>query len=253
MNLTLDLPDIFGLVFAMSRVGAFAAASPVTRSLPVPGRLAFTLAIGLALAEPISVPPVNSALIAGSFINVGVGLVLGFLTGILINAFRSAGALVDLTSALNSSQIFDPTTGNQNTVFDRGFHMTALVLWFVMGGDRLAIEGLAATVDLIPLDGTISLAPGLADIAIDLVAVMLLAAVQLALPALAALFLAEVGFGLASRFAPQANVFALGIPFKLVAALLSVGLVLAGFPEAVSSSIADTRDVVITTIRGLGG
>jgi flagellar biosynthetic protein FliR len=253
VNLSIDLPDIFGLVFAMSRVGAFAAASPVTRSLPVPGRLAFTLAIGLALAHPISVPAVNSALIAGSFINVGIGLVLGFLTGILINAFRSAGALVDLTSALNSSQIFDPTTGNQNTVFDRGFHMTALVLWFVMGGDRLAIEGLAATIELIPLDGTISLAPGLADVAVDLVAMMLLAAVQLALPALAALFLAEVGFGLASRFAPSANVFALGIPFKLVAALLSVGLVLAGFPDAVASSIADTRDVVITTIRGLGG
>lgn len=253
MDLTFQLPDVFGLVFSMSRVGAFAASSPVTRVLPVPGRLAFTIAIGLALAEPVTVPATNSALIAGSFINVGVGLVLGFLTGILINAFRSAGALIDLTSALNSSQIFDPTTGNQNTVFDRGFHMTALVLWFVMGGDRLAIEGIAATVRLIPLGGTISLAPGLADVAVDLVALMLVSAVQMALPALAALFMAEVGFGLASRFAPQANVFALGIPFKLLAALLSVGLVVAGFPSVVSSSIADTRDVVITAIRGMGG
>jgi flagellar biosynthetic protein FliR len=253
VELILELPNLFGLVFAMSRAGAFAASSPITRALPVPGRLAFMLGIGLALAEPVTIPPTNSTLIAGSFINVGIGLILGFLTGILINAFRSAGSMVDLTSALNSSAIFDPTTGNQNTVFSRLFNITAIVLWFVMGGDKLAVEGLAATVELLPLDGTISLASGLADVAVDLVAVMLVSAVQLALPALAALFLAEVGFGLASRFAPQANVFALGIPFKLVAALLSVGLVIAGFPSLVSSSIADSRDVVITAIRGMGG
>ena len=112
---------------------------------------------------------------------------------------------------------------------------------------------MAATVELLPLDGTISLANGLAQVAVDLVAVMLVSAVQLALPALAALFLAEVGFGLASRVAPQANVFALGIPFKLTAALLSVGLVVAGFPSLVSSSIADSRDIIVTTIRGMGG
>jgi flagellar biosynthetic protein FliR len=74
-----------------------------------------------------------------------------------------------------------------------------------------------------------------------------------AAPALAGLFVAEVVFGVAARFAPQANVFAIGLSAKLVAALATVGLVFAAFPEAVSASLDSTRGLVVDTIRGLGG
>ena len=45
---------------------------------------------------------------------------------------------------------------------------------------------------------------------------MLVAAVEMAMPALAALFVAEVVLGIASRFAPQANIFLLGLPAKVI-------------------------------------
>ena len=99
----------------------------------------------------------------------------------------------------------------------------------------------------------ISFAPGLAETAVTLVAQMLLVAVQLTLPMLAALMVVEVTLGVAARFAPQANVFALGLPAKLAAAMTTITLVVAAFPSAMGTSMAATRDVVITTIRGLGG
>jgi flagellar biosynthetic protein FliR len=138
-------------------------------------------------------------------------------------------------------------------VFSRAFHLTAISLWLVMGGDRLAIEGLGATVEMLPLDGTLSLSAGLAHTAVSVSAEMLLVAIQVTIPAFAALMVAEVGLGVASRFAPQANVFALGLPLKLIAALATVGLVVAGFPSAVSGAMDSTREIIVTTIRGLGG
>jgi flagellar biosynthetic protein FliR len=149
--------------------------------------------------------------------------------------------------------VLDPVSGHSAAIFARAFNLTAVALWFVLGGDHLAIDALNATVRAIPLDGAISLAPGLAETAVNLVADMLLAAIQLAIPSLAALMVAEVALGVASRFAPQANVFALGLPAKLIAAIATTSLVLAGFPSAVQSSMESTRQIVVTTIHGLGG
>ncbi len=252
VSLLLEPAAMAGLVLSMIRVGAFAVSSPILRAFPTTGRVAFSLAVGLALAEPALAAPSLSELVAAVAVNVTIGLVLGFLTGLVFYLFQVAGALVDITSGLNAGQVFEPITGTSNTVLSRGFMATAIVLWLVLGGDRLAVEGLAATVAAIPLDGSISLAPGLADVAVRISATMLRAAVELAMPALAALFLTEVGLGIATRFAPQANVFSLGLPGKLLAAMLSVGLVFAAFPSAVDGALDSTRDTIVTVIRGLG-
>lgn len=236
----------------MARVGAFAAASPFLKAFPKSGRLAFTLAVGLALAEPLPEAPSLSRMLASMGVNIGIGLILGFLTGILLHAFEVAGAVIDIMSGLNVSQVFDPLTGNHNAVMAKAFNLTAIAIWLAIGGHHLAVESLEATIRLIPLHGSITLSGSLAEVAIRLVASMLRAAVEIGLPSVAALFVAEVAFGLAAKFAPQANVFAVGLPAKLIAALASVGLVFAGFPAAVATSLESSRELVITTMRGLG-
>ncbi|MDH4118689.1 MAG: flagellar biosynthetic protein FliR [Acidimicrobiia bacterium] len=253
METLIDVASMAGIVLSITRVGAFVAASPVLRAFPVSGRMAYAFGIGLALAQPTTMPVTMSGFVVAMATNVGVGIVLGFLTGILLHAFEVAGSIIDLNSGLNASQIFDPLTGQSVSVFGRAFNLAAMTLWLVMGGDRLAIEGLAATTRVIPLDGALSFAPGLAETATTLVAQMLVAAVQLTIPTFAALLVAEVALGVASRFAPQANVFALGLPAKLAAALATVSLVVLAFPGAIDTSMSATRDIVVTTVRGLGG
>jgi flagellar biosynthetic protein FliR len=253
MDVVLDVPSLAGLVLSITRVGAVAAASPVFKGFPAPARVAFAFGVGWALAGPALDQPTSSGFVVAVAANVGVGVVLGFLTGILLHAFEVAGTIIDFNSGLNVSQMFDPITGQTVSVFARAFHLIAMCLWLVMGGDRLAVEALAATVELIPLDGAITLGPSLVQSAIELVGQMLLTAVQLSIPALAALMVAEVALGVASRFAPQANVFALGLPAKLVAALATAWLVVAAFPATIEGSMDTTRDIVVTAVRGMGG
>jgi flagellar biosynthetic protein FliR len=253
VNILLDTAALSGFVLSVTRVGAFAAASPLLKPFPKPGKMAFSQAIGWAFSSPVPQATTLSGMIVAVVANAGIGIVLGFLTGIILYAFEVAGSVIDLNSGLSLSQVLDPISGHSTAVFARAFNLTALALWFVLGGDRLTVEALGATVRAIPLNGAISLAPGLAETAVHLVADMLIAAIQLAIPSIAALMVAEVALGVASRFAPQANVFALGLPAKLVAALATTSLVLAGFPSAIHSSMETTRQLVITTIHGLGG
>ena len=82
---------------------------------------------------------------------------------------------------------------------------------------------------------------------------MLIAAFELALPALAALFAAEVVLGIAARFAPQANVFLVGLPLKIITALGTVWLVVLLVPETFSGTLRVIEQSFIDVIDVLGG
>ena len=78
------------------------------------------------------------------------------------------------------------------------------------------------------------------------------AAIEIAAPLLAALFLAEISLGLLSRAAPQLNVFVLGFPLKILLTLLLAGLALPLLPDAVSSLLEHTLRAGGSVVRAFG-
>ena len=80
---------------------------------------------------------------------------------------------------------------------------------------------------------------------------MMIGAIEMAMPALAALFIAEVVLGIAARFAPQSNVFLIGLPVKLFAALASIGAVLLLVPETLDGVMGIMQDTFRTTLLGM--
>jgi flagellar biosynthetic protein FliR len=252
VTLTFDAAWAVGLLLATVRLAAFVVASPILSQLvPAAGRVAFVIGLGFFFAEPVAALDFAS-LVTAAFANAFTGLLLGFATGLIFHLFTVGGSLLDDFSGLRVGAIVDPITGAQAAVFSRAFNMTALVLFLVVGGHRLLIRGLGVTFEAVPLDGSLNLAAGLADAVVALVGRMLVAAVELAMPALAALFIAEVVLGIAARFSPQANVFLLGLPAKIITALASVWLVLLLMPETISGTMRIIEDTFSDVIAGLG-
>lgn len=252
VNLVIDARWVGGLVLSMTRVLAFVVASPLlSRIVPVSGRMALVLAAGLFLAAPLTATPDLAGLVSAGLTNAAVGITLGWLTGVLFTLFASAGAFVDFTSGLSVSQAFDPTMNEQAAVFSRLFNLAALVLFAVSGGLELLIRGFARSIEVIPLDGSISPDRGLGLYAADLVGMMLLAAVELAFPVLATLLLLELVLGIASRFAPQANVFMLGLPAKILVTLMLLSVTVVFLPETLGGVMNEIADTFTTTLHGL--
>jgi flagellar biosynthesis protein FliR len=240
-----------GLLLALTRMSAFVAASPIlNKSMPLPGRLMTALALALFLSEPVA-PMGVGELVVASVTNAAVGIVLGFLTGVIFHIFAVAGGVIDMASGLAVSAMVDPSMGQQAAIFGRIFNITALTLFMVIGGMEVVVRGLATSITAIPLDGSISPQGGLATVAVALVGRLMLAGIELALPVLAALFLAEVVLGLAARFAPQANVFILGLPLKILIAITVVGMSFMFFPEAMDGVLRSMRDTFCDGLRGL--
>jgi len=234
------------------RIGAFVLASPVlSKRVPAVGRLSITAGLALFLAVPIAGDLGIVQLISIVFTNVALGIVLGFFTGIMFYAFSIAGSQVDMSSGLAISQTFDPLTGTRISVFARLFDQVAIMLFFVMGGHRFLMAGLYASTRIIPLDGQISFDPGLAEVLVERVTWTIFVGLQIAMPALAALFLAELVFGIGARMLPQANIFMIGLPAKqLIALALSMAVIVA-FPGAMQSLVADFEEIFLTVLNGL--
>jgi flagellar biosynthetic protein FliR len=251
MEFVVDADWVTGMLFASIRAAGFVVASPIFKAIPPSGRTALVLVLGYAFADPVTDAGDLGMLLVGGFTNAVVGLALGFLTGLIFYVFTVAGSLIDFTSSLSAAAIFDPMAGQQVTVFGRMFNIMAMALFLVLGGDRLLASGLAVSFEAVAIDGTISLSGGLAEIGVTLLGRMMIAAIELAMPALAALFIAEVVLGIAARFAPQSNVFLIGLPVKIFAAMASVTAVLLLVPETMDGVLNIVQETFREALMGM--
>lgn len=252
LDLAVDPGWAIGLFLAQLRVAAFVMAAPsLAMAVPRPARLAFALAVGTALSSTVEVPAVPE-LVAHAVVNVGVGALLGWLVGIVFHTFASAGGIVDISASTSIAAVIDPSRGEQGALFNRLFQMVGLTAFHVSGGLTLLVSMLGWSTRAVPLDGRMDPDPGLADLAVRELGTMMVLAVELAAPVVAALFIVELVFGLAARFAPTANVFMLSLPVRVGLAMMLSLTCFAMFPAFTDAMLLHTRQTAIDVLNGIG-
>src|SRR5687767_8830992 len=182
----------------MVKIGLAAAIA-----LPVADDLAPTTAI-------VELGPLLAAIV----LQVAIGISLGFIVYLLFASVQAAGELIDLFGGFTVAPAFDPLSNAQSSTFGRFYQLLAVTLLFVINGHILLLRGFMTSFEAIN-----ATSPRLENLSGNLarsVGMFFLAAIEIAAPLLAALFLAEVALGLLSRAAPQMNVFVIGFPFKIL-------------------------------------
>ena len=253
--MTFDLsPDLIaGYLLALVRAAAWVAVSPPfgTRVMPGQVKVGFAAALALALGPQLAdqaVPLEAGPLISAAVLQLGAGLALGFIGVLLFSAVQAAGNMIDLFSGLTMASVFDPLSNVQASVFGRFYQLLATTLLFAINGHVLLVRGFLTSFDAAPLT----------SLDIDTVGRLLtrdlgmffIAAIEIAAPLLAALFLAEVVLGLLSRAAPQMNVFMVGFPFKIGLTLVLAGLALPLLPGTVESLLGHALRGGAGLVRG---
>ena len=229
----LDLATSFLLVLA--RTSAWVIAAPLfsTKGLAPVARLAVAVALAMFLTPlaPIeNLPPDTGHFVVQVLLNIGIGLAIGFLTGLILAAIEIAGSLADLFSGFSYGTLLDPVSGSQSAAFSRLATVTFLGLMFAMDGYRQLIAGFALSFDAIPLGAAPSLSADAASMLGSALTGVFIAALQIGAPLLGVLILTEVALAVATRFVPQANAVVVGLPVKALVALSAAGAMLATLP-----------------------
>lgn len=122
------------------------------------------------------------------------------------------------------------------------------MLLFASGGHLLVVGGLLKTFQFRPL-GTSPHVDGSTSLLVTAFGMFFTTAVQIALPMIAVLFIADLGLALLTKVAPQLNAINVMFPAKIGLTLLLIGLSFPVLPEAMSR-LVDLANEAMATIAG---
>lgn len=213
------------------RITSFLMTMPIigTQVLPRRIRLYLALAITLVLAPTLPAMPrldaldLRMALLVGEQILIGV--VMGFSLQLFIQVFLMAGQIISMQMGLGFASMVDPGNGVSVPVLGQLFNILIILLFLIMNGHLVAIEVLAESFVTLPVGGGYSI--NSLWLVAERLSWALASALLISLPAVAALLLVNITFGIMSRAAPQLNIFAIGFPMTLVLGMVIVWITLA--------------------------
>jgi flagellar biosynthetic protein FliR len=222
-----------------------------TRAVPPTVRVGVAVALSFVVAPMVDegqVPATVPGLVVAVVGQVAIGAGLGWVTMLLFQAITAAGALIDTFGGFSLAQAFDPLSQNMNTVFGQLHQMLATMLLFATGAHLVVIGGLLRTFDVLPV-GDLPRLPPVESVVTSAFTLFFVTAVQIALPMVAVLFIADLGLALLTKVAPQLNAINVMFPAKIGLTLLLVGMT---FP-ALSGAVGRLTDAAIEAMSVMVG
>lgn len=216
---------LFGFLFTLARIsGVFAFISLAAfRAAPEPARIILSLAMTVMLRgswhAPVTVDVTIGRIVAGLAAEAALGLAIGISLAIVFEVFQMAAAVVSLQAGLGYASTIDPNSGADSTVLLTMAQLTAALLFFVSGADRLLVKALAESLRLVPPE-SFTLNKQWALAVIQFSASIFTVGLRLATPLIALLLLADVSLAILGRVQQQLHLISLTIPLKLVATML---------------------------------
>lgn len=251
MELTVDslIAWVSQVVWATLRIGGFVMVVPIFGNQLVPARVkvALSLAVGIAVAPLLSDLPVLADFSLVSVITVAeqllAGIGLGFATSVFFQLFVVAGQFMGMQMGLGFALMADPVNGVQVTAWSQFYLLMVSLMYLAVNGHLLLLEVLVRGFELYPT----GIGVGLGEFAQRIAALgswMFVGGVLIALPAVTALLIVNLAFGVMSRSAPQLNVFSLGFPFAIVFGAVIMWVALQGWLPQFDRLFAEFVDIV---------
>jgi flagellar biosynthetic protein FliR len=225
---------LVGLAFA--RLLSFLVIAPFFGGAAAPARVKVATATAFVVivypALTIGLPPDGRPLPFGAVGFIAlivkeslVGFTLGFVTSLAFEAIQVAGRIIDFQRGAMMGEVFAPQIQTQVSEMGQFKLQLSIVLFLAIGAHRVFIAALLHSFEIIPATGFPQFSAGWTPLAAsiaELTGAVVAIGVQLAAPAMVALLLTDLFFGLINRVAPQINVFFLSLPVKMVMGLMVV-------------------------------
>ncbi|MDO1528365.1 flagellar biosynthetic protein FliR [Fulvimonas sp. R45] len=222
-------------MWVLARVVGLCLAAPVFGSsvVPVRVRVAVAVLLGLALLPlaPGTVDPLSAAGVATLAGQVLIGATIGFVLWLAFQAVAYGGQLVAQTMGLGFAETIDPSGGGSSPTLGQFYLALVTLLFLAMDGHLRLVALLAESFRQLPPGAGAVPAAGLHAVA-AFAGALFLGAVRVALPALTALLVVNMGFAAISRAAPSMNLFAVGFPITLCLGFMALWLSLRSLPGA---------------------
>ncbi|TAN70669.1 MAG: flagellar biosynthetic protein FliR [Methylobacter sp.] len=241
-------------IWPLMRISAMFVSVPLFSIQAVPPRVRLILSVVITLVVMPLIPPLPPVEVFSytgfmmSITQIMIGLTTGFILQLVFAVVVFAGQAIALSMGLGFSTMVDPQNGQQVPVVAQLYTVTTTLLFIGLDGHLLLIQMLVDSFRTLPigLDGIDK--AGIWSI-LEWSSRMFGGGLLLAMPVVASLLLVNVIFGVASRAAPQLQIFSVGFPVTLMLGLMLVWKTLPDLLDQFSGMLTDAYDFIGQLLR----
>jgi flagellar biosynthetic protein FliR len=197
-----------GSAFFPSRIKAFFALAVTVAVMP-----AVSLE-GAAIAPDVKMLELVIAILK----EVSIGLAMGMVGLIVFSGVQMAGSFVSTQVGLSFASIVDPQTQSQNPVMGQILTLLATFLFLEMDGPAIYLRAMMKSFEVIPV-GMVNIHEA-GPLFVRMATRIFVIGVQLSAPFIVVLFLLDLTLAVFARIMPQANIFFISMPIKVLGGLL---------------------------------
>lgn len=243
------LPYLWPLI----RISALLMVLPALGGAFVPRRVRILLALALTalIAPVVPLPPtagfLEPAIVVTVFHEILIGVAMGFCVQLIFDAVVLGGQSIAMSMGLGFAVLVDQQRGVNVPVLSQFFLMLTTLVFLALDGHLVLIQVLADSFISLPIGSGGLTHSGLVGL-LEWTAYLFIGALQIALPAITALLVVNLAFGVMSRAAPTLNLFAVGFPVSMLLGFLvlflSMDSLTRGFSALLGQSLDTARSLV---------
>jgi flagellar biosynthetic protein FliR len=217
------------LLLVVVRVASLFMVAPFFSMRTVPAMFKVGLAVFISLLVFEQIPPrqyVHGVLEQSVYLYLMdmvkeslVGLLIGFVAYMLISATMVAGQIMDIQVGFSLSNVLDPQSGIPSPLIGNFQYLLAMLLFMGSNAHYALLAAVMQSYQFVPIAGAALTGPVM-QLLLNTFLAMFLLGLKIAMPVIATLFLSDIIMAFMSRVAPQMNIFAVGLPVKLLLGLL---------------------------------
>lgn len=239
--------------FPFVRIIGMIMVAPVFSASMVMPRVRILVAVGLTLIlVPLIPPPSHVTLfsVSGAIVTAQqlvIGIAMGFALQMVFDALILAGQASAMSMGLGFAIAVDPARGVNVPVVSQYFMVLATLAFLAINGHIMVIDTLARSFEVLPIGETGLPTRGIRQL-VEWGSQIFAGAVKIALPAMTALLIVNLAFGVISRAAPTLNLFAVGFPITMalgfVILMVSVPNIIDVFVALLTTAFTNALEII---------
>ncbi len=252
------MEQLYLLELIFMRLIGFAVLTPLLgrRGIPAIIRVGFAVVLsGFVFSTTkasVSTPATVLEYVLRLLLELGVGLVLGFIMQIMFSVVQVGGELMDSQMGLTMAQTYDSGSQVNMTVTASLLNILLVLNFFEENGHYTMMRIILTSEKLVPF-GAVNLGANTAEYILEIFGTCMILAVKLAMPVLAAELLGEIAMGILMKAIPQINAFVINMELKVIVGLIVLFFMLNPISEFLLSLESDMLNQFSRALQLLGG
>lgn len=251
-ELLLGSLDVKILVFARI-IGVFAFTPLLSRdSIPARARIGVSLLITYIVTLTMGVTEVDTGVTVGAYMvailrEMFIGIVIGFVMNMFMLMVQFSGDIMDSQTGLGMAKVFDPDTRIQMSIFGSFISFMLYMYFFVTDCHLTVVQIFLTSFEMIPLGGG-EINPDLGIIICEFFSELLVMALKLAMPVIAAEMILHFCVGVLMKAVPQIQIMVVNIQLMLAVGFLVLFIIAAPMADFIDGYVADMLDSALNII-----